>query len=278
MPRLSLRLRKAAIAVAAFAFGAFNAAGAHAAGDAETAALHADHHHWSFQGVFGTFDKASLQRGFKVYREICSGCHGLEHMAYRNLGQKGGPFFDPEYPNPNDNPFVKTIASEYSITDGPDEYGDPFDRPGKPSDAFVHPFPNENAARAANGGAYPVNLSLITKARHGGADYVRSLLLGYRDDVPEGFDVPIGKYYNPWFEGRLISMPPQLYEGIVSYDDGSAETPEQYAEDIAHFLMWAAEPKMEVRKKMGFMVIGYLFVFGGLTYWSYRKVWADVDH
>lgn len=205
-----------------------------AAGSA-IAAGNAKHPHaldWSWQGPMGSYDRASIQRGYQVYDQVCAACHGMKFMSYRNLGQKGGPYYDKAYPNPNDNPYVKTIASEKSVTDGPDDEGDMFERPGKPSDYFVSPFANDQAARASNGGALPPDLSLMTRARHGGADYVYAILAGYKD-APEGLDVPAGQYYNPYFPGDVsgnwsgdprevpyggfLAMAPPLIEGIVTY-------------------------------------------------------------
>ena len=265
------------LAAAAFAGLAALTGAAFAAGGGDTAAKHPHKEHWHFSGVFGTFDRAALQRGYQVYRNVCASCHGMNLMSFRNLGQKGGPFFMEEIPNPNDNPIVKAIAAEFDVEDGPNDEGDMFDRPGLPSDRFPEPFPNEAFARVANNGSLPPDLSLLTKARHDGSNYVYALLTGY-DEAPHGFEVPFGQYFNPYFEGHLISMAPPLLEGIVTYDDGSPETVEQYAKDVVEFMTWAAEPKAEVRKQMGFMVITYLVILAGLLYWSYKKVWRDVEH
>ena len=261
-------------AVVALAGATFAAGAALAAGDPDKAAKYPEKHKWGFDGIFGTFDKEAVQRGYKVYREVCASCHAMELLSFRNLGQKGGPFFLEDYPNPNDNPYVKAIAAEYVIEDGPDDVGDMFERPGLPSDRFPSPFENEMQARASNGGSYPPDLSLIIKARKDGANYMASLMKGYQP-APEGVEVPPGQYYNPYFEGRMIAMAPPLIEGMVTYDDGSPETLDQYVKDLTYFLTWAAEPKMEARKQLGFMVMGYLFLFTGLVYWSYRKIWAD---
>ena len=226
-------------------------------------------HEWSWTGPFGTFDNAQLQRGYKVYREVCSSCHGLNLLSYRNLAEDGGPEFSEAQ--------VKQIASEYQIVDGPDDAGDMFERPGVPSDRFKRPFPNEEAARASNGGAYPVDFSVLAKARAGGADYIASVLKGYHE-APEGKEVPPGQYYNEYFPGHLIAMAPPLSDEIVEYTDGTPMTVEQYAEDISAFLMWAAEPKLEERKKMGLRVMIFLTLLAGLLYFSYRKVWAGIKH
>lgn len=236
-----------------------------------------EHHHWHFQGVFGTFDRAALQRGYQVYREVCAACHSMEFVSFRNLGQEGGPFYDEEYSNPNDSPIIKALAAEFIIEDGPDAVGDMFERPGRPSDGFPSPFPNEFAARASNGGALPPDLSVITKARHHGSDYVRSLLTGYRTP-PDDVTLGLGMSYNPWFPGGQIGMMAPLPEDRVIYEDGTAATPEQMAEDVAEFLTWAADPHTEVRKRMGFKVIIYLGILTILLWFSYRQIWRDVKH
>lgn len=244
-------------------------------------------HTWDFEGPFGQFDDQALQRGFQVYQQVCSACHGLDFMAIRNLGQEGGPFEwvplgeDGEmirFENPNDNPVVRAIAADYMITDGPDEFGDMFQRPGRPADAFPDPYPNERAAAAANGGAVPPNLSLIVKARSGGAEYMRSLLLGYDYEVPEDVTVRPGQYYNPYFPGGVLAMPPQLYPDLIEYADGTEATPEQMAHDITAFLAWAAEPHMEARKSLGFMVMIYLLIVCVLVWLAYRQLWSRVHH
>ncbi|TGY87583.1 cytochrome c1 [Marinicauda algicola] len=235
-------------------------------------------HTWSWEGPFGQYDQAELQRGFQVYQQVCASCHALEYMSFRNLGEEGGPFFDPEYPNPNDNPVVRAIAADYMIVDGPDEFGEMFEREGRPADRFPSPFPNENAAAAANGGAVPPNLSLIVKARTGGAEYIRSLMLGYDYPVPEDVTVRPGQYYNPYFPGGVLAMPPQLMEGLVEYADGTEATPEQMAHDVTAFLAWAAEPHMEARKSLGFMVMIYLLIVCVLVWLAYRQVWSRVHH
>lgn len=238
---------------------------AHAAGEAPEPI----DHDWSFEGVFGTFDRAQLQRGYKIYREVCSSCHSMDFLAFRNLADPGGPGFSEAQ--------AAQIASEHQITDGPDDSGEMFQRPGRLSDTFPPPFPNEEMARAANGGAYPPDFSVIAKARPNGPDYLASLLKGY-EEAPADVEVPPGQYYNKYFPGHLIAMAPPLMDGMVEYPDGSPETVEQYSEDVAAFLMWAAEPKMEERKKMGLRVILFLVVFAGLLYFSYRKIWAGIKH
>lgn len=238
-----------------------------------------EEHTWAFEGPFGTFDQQTLQRGFHVYQQVCASCHGLNYLSIRHLGMEGGPFYDEEFPNPNDNPVIRAIAADMMpIEDGPDEYGDMFERERRPSDPFPSPFANQQMARAANGGAYPPDLSVMVKARHYGAEYIRSLLLGYDQEPPEDLEVRPGNYYNPYMPGQVIAMPPQLYEGIVEYEDGTEATPEQMAHDISAFLAWTAEPHMDARKRMGLMVMIYLLVLCGLLYWSYRQIWSKVEH
>lgn len=261
--------------------GVCNAA---AAGKAEKPA----HQHWHFSGPLGTFDKGALQRGFQVYETVCSSCHGLELLSFRNLGQKGGPFYFDRCPagipdtidcsNPNFNPVVKAIAADYryKVVDGPDDYGEMFERAPVPSDRFPGPFPNEQVARMANNNAYPVDLSLITKARHHGPDYIYSLLTGYKDP-PAGTILSPGQYYNPYFSGGLISMAPPLADGIIEYTDGTPETREQYARDVTEFLVWAAEPHMEERKRMGMVTMAYLLILAVILYLSTRKIWSGVQ-
>jgi len=233
-----------------------------AAGDAR----HPEPQNWSFDGPLGTFDRDALRRGFKVYKEVCAACHALGQMSFRNLSQPGGPEFSEAE--------VKAIAAEYTVTDGPDSYGDMFDRPGLPRDRFVSPFPNENAARAANGGAYPPDLSLITKARSGGANYLYALLTGY-EDAPEGVTLRPGLHYNPYMAGGAIAMPSPLMDDIVEYTDGTSATVAQMASDVTYFLSWTAEPELEARKETGVMVLIYLTIFAGLLFFAMRKVWAD---
>lgn len=252
---------KAVLAVAIMAAGL--SAPASAAGDAKHPAEIA----WQFDGLFGTYDRNALRRGFQVYKEVCASCHSLNQIAFRNLSQEGGPeFSDAE---------VKAIAREYIVEDGPDDYGDMFERDALPRDKFPSPYPNENAARAANGGAYPPDLSLITKARGGGADYIHALLSGY-EDAPEGVEMRAGLYYNPYMPGGKIAMPSPLLEELVEYSDGTQASVEQMSMDVTHFLNWTAEPELEQRKRMGFMVLIYLTIFAGLMFFSMRKIWADL--
>jgi ubiquinol-cytochrome c reductase cytochrome c1 subunit len=248
--------------------------------------------HWSFEGPFGRFDQEQLQRGYKVYHDVCSSCHAMHLMSYRNLGQPGGPFYDPKYPNPNDNPYVKSIVADYKVPDIDSDTGDVIKRPATPADAFVSPFPNEAAARASNGGALPPDLSLIIKAREDGTQYVYSILTGYQAP-PKGLTVPANRYYNPYMPGDLtsnwagpgpvptggfIAMPLQLTPNRVTFDDGVAATPDQEAKDVVAFLAWASEPHQSERKQMGFAVMIYLIIFTGLLYASYRRIWRKVAH
>ena len=260
------------------------------AADTETKARPLKHGHFHFEGIFGSYDADTLQRGFQVYREVCSSCHSMDLVSFRNLGQPGGPFYLASCPegvaegvdcsNPNDNPIVKAIAAEYTVIDGPDDEGDMFERPGTPADRIPGPYANSNQARAVNGGAYPPDMSLLAKARHHGPHYIYSLLTGYGEEVPEHFEIAAGQYYNPWFEGWKLSMAPPLSDGIVDYEqeDETFETVDQYAQDVSEFLMWAAEPKLEQRKSTGFMVVIYLLIFTGILYLSYKQVWRNVEH
>ncbi|MEM9421282.1 MAG: cytochrome c1 [Pseudomonadota bacterium] len=271
------------------------------------------HPHWPWEGIFGHFDKDQLQRGYQVYREVCASCHSMELLAFRHLGDPGGPYYLDKCPkelnlpatmncaDPAQNPIIKSLAADFTVTDGPDDAGDMFDRPGLPSDYFPSPYANQQQAMAANGGAYPPDMSLLVKARHHGANYIYSLLTGYVDP-PETISVDGGTYYNPYYPGDALSlMKPEyldeegkvlpgvkvpyggvfkmkspLSDGIVTYEDGSPETVDQYSKDVTAFLMWAAEPKLEERKSMGRFVLIYLFIFAGIVYVSYRQIWRNV--
>ena len=249
-------------AVLAVSLTALPVAPAQAAGDAK----HPAAIDWSFNGLFGTYDRNALRRGYQVYVEVCAACHSMNQIAFRNLSQPGGPEFSEAE--------VKALAKQYIVEDGPDDYGDMFERDALPKDKFPSPYPNENAARAANGGAYPPDLSLITKARGGGPDYIHALLSGY-EDAPEGVEMRAGLYYNPYMPGGKIAMPIPLMDELVEYSDGTEATVEQMSLDVTHFLNWAAEPELEQRKRTGFMVLIYLTIFAGLMYFSMRKIWAD---
>lgn len=222
-----------------------------------------------WEGIFGTFEQDQLRRGYQVYSEVCASCHAMRFLHYRHLGDEGGPHFTEEE--------VKAIAARYEVTDGPDRFGEFFQRPARPADPFVKPYPNDEAARAANGGALPPDLSLITKSRENGPDYVYSLLTGYHEPPP-GFELREGLFYNPYFPGAQIAMPPPLSDGLIEYTDGTPATVEQMAMDVSAFLHWAAEPKLVQRREAGFKTIIYLAILAGLLYASYRKVWARIHH
>ena len=223
---------------------------------------------WSFKGYFGKFDRASLQRGYQVYAEVCASCHSISYLSYRNLAEEGGPEFSAEQ--------AKAIASSFEVTDGPNDDGEMYTRPAKLSDKFVNPYQNDKEAMASNGGAYPPDLSVIVKARGGGADYIYSLLLGY-DDPPSGTILDSGVYYNTYMYGNNIKMPKPLSDGQVEYNDGTEATEEQMAKDITNFLAWAAEPHLEARHKIGFKVIIYLIIISILVYLSMRRLWSRIE-
>ena len=274
-------------AVAAMSAALGLAAPAFAAGETPTPPQVA----WSFQGPFGTFDRGELQRGFKVYREVCQSCHGVNRIYFRNLSQPGGPEFSAAQ--------VQALAAEYKVQDGPNDAGEMFERPARAADRFPSPYANEQAAAAAQGGKAPPDLSLMAKARtfergfpwfvidalrqysENGADYLVALLNGYKDP-PQGFEVPAGGHYNEYYPGHIIAMPKPLSDGQVEYAKGPngqpvvPETVAQYAKDVTAFLAWAAEPHLEQRKKLGFVVILVLLLLTGLMYFTKKKVWADV--
>lgn len=230
---------------------------------------------WSFTGLTGSFKREDLQRGFQVYKEVCSSCHSLTHLRYGNLAGKGKTIDDIRASNLGLTlEEVKVIAAEYKVSDTDDD-GQPIERKALPSDRFTKPYPNEKAARAANNGAAPPDLSLIIKARQGGANYVYSILTGYQE-APTNIQIGTGRYYNPYFAGNQISMAPQLTEGRVTYLDGTTATPEQMAKDITTFLAWAAEPEMEERKQVGIKVLWYLLALSIVFYLSNRKIWAEL--
>ncbi len=241
---------------------------------------------WSFSGPFGTYDKAQLQRGLKVYKEVCSACHSMKLVPFRTLEDLG---YNEEQ--------VKAFAAEYEVQDGPNGEGEMFTRKGKPSDYFPSPFPNTEAAAAANNGAAPPDFSLIAKARatergfpqflidpftgyaENGPDYIHGLLTGYGQTPPKGMEIAEGTHYNPYFmSGKSLAMAQPITDGQVTYDDGSPQTVDQYARDVSAFLMWAAEPHLEARKKTGFTVMVFMLLFGALVFLAKRKVWADVPH
>ncbi len=240
---------------------------------------------WSFAGPFGKFDRGQLQRGLKVYKEVCAACHGLSLVAFRNLADPGGPGYSPAQ--------AAAFASEYKVKDGPNDEGEMFERDGRSADYFPSPFPNEQAARVANGGAFPPDLSLMAKARgyergfpqflfdafiqfqEKGPNYIDALMQGYEDNPPADFALPEGSFYNKYFPGHAIKMPKPLSDGQVSYTDGSPETVQQYARDVSAFLMWTAEPQLEARKRLGLQVMIFLIVLSTLLYFTKKKVWAD---
>ena len=232
---------------------------------------------WSFEGPFGKFDQEQLQRGYKVYHDVCATCHSMNLMTFGDMAGKGGPFYSPKYPNPNDNPQVKSLAAEYKVAAIDDDTGDAIQRPATTADHFKAPFANEPAAKAANGGAVPPDMSLLAKAREGGPAYIYSLVTSY-ENAPAGVKVPAGKYYNPYFPGGVIGMPPPLRDDAVTYDDGVKATKDQEAKDVAAFLAWAAEPHQDERKQMGFSVIIYLVILAGLLYASYKRIWRNIGH
>ena len=273
----------AMIAVLAALSGLFVATPARAAEDGPTPSLQS----WSFAGPFGVYDRAQLQRGFQVYREVCAACHGLSLVAFRNLGEPGGLDYTQAQ--------VAALAAEYRVKDGPNDQGEMFERPGRPADRFPPPFPNAEAARAAMGGTVPPDLSVIAKARtfprgfpwfvidmvtqyqESGVDYLAALLTGY-EDPPADFKLPEGSNYNKYFPGHAIGMPAPLSDGQVAYTDGTPTTVAQYAKDVSAFLMWAAEPHLEARKRLGFQVMVFLVVLAGLLYFTKKRIWHDVEH
>jgi ubiquinol-cytochrome c reductase cytochrome c1 subunit len=258
MTMLRVSLLGAVLGTSLLAFGA----GANAA-EGEVALKHRD---WPTSGMFGSFDRAATQRGLQVYREVCAACHGLKYVAFRNLATLGYSEDD-----------IKAIAAEATVTDGPNDEGEMFERPGQLFDRFPSPYPNEAAAAAANGGKAPPDLSLMAKARMGGPDYTYSILTGY-EDPPADVEVPEGGYYNAYFPGHVIAMPPPLSDDQVTYADGTAATVSQMASDVSQFMVWAAEPKLEERKQTGLKVVLFLIVLVGLTFALKRKIWADVPH
>jgi ubiquinol-cytochrome c reductase cytochrome c1 subunit len=219
---------------------------------------------WPFDGAFGKVDRQAAQRGFQVYKEVCSACHGLYNLSYRNLKDIG--FSNAE---------IKEIAKNYTVKDGPNDQGEMFERPGAPSDKFVRPYPNEQAARAANNGAYPPDLSLIIKARTDGPNYIYSLLTGYVEP-PANFKLTSGLYYNPYFTNSQIAMPSPLTDGQVTYTDGTNASVDQMVRDVTIFLQWAAEPEMEHRKSMGLKVMLFLVVFTIVFYISKSRIWSRI--
>jgi len=283
-----IKTTRAGLVAGVLALGTVVAAPALAAGTTETPPRQT----WTFAGPFGQFDATQLQRGFKVFREVCSNCHSMSLVPFRTLSARGGPEFSEGQ--------IRALAAEYKVKDGPNESGDMFERPGRPADRIPAPFANKQQAQAANGGAYPPDLSVIAKARtyergfpwfvfdiftqfqEQGPDYVSALLTGYTDP-PAGFTVPDGKYYNKYFPGHIISMPAPIADGQVEYPkdaNGRPQAPEtavQYARDVTAFLMWTAEPHLEARKQLGLKVMLFLLVFASLLYYTKKKIWSKVE-
>jgi len=250
------------LAVGALALGTVALAGG--AAWSSTGVMKPAAQEWNHNGITGTYDKAAAQRGLQVYKEVCAACHSLSLVAYRTLADLG---YSEEQ--------VKAMAAEVEVQDGPNDDGEMFARPGRPYDHFKAPFANEKAARAANGGAYPPDMSLIVKAREDGENYIYALLDGYAD-APAGHEVPEGKYYNPYYPGGNIAMPAPLSDGAVTYQDGTEATRAQMAHDVVTFLSWTAEPKLDERHRMGIVVVSFLIIFTGILFAVYRRVWKDV--
>ena len=239
---------------------------------------------WSFSGPFGTYDQGQLQRGFKVYKEVCASCHSMSLVSFRNLAEPGGPGFTPAQ--------VEALAAEYKVKDL-DDKGEPIERNARPADTFPAPFANALAAAAANGGVAPPDFSTLAKARtyergfpwwiidiftqfqEQGPDYIHAILVGY-EEPPQGFTMPPGGHYNKYFPGHVIAMPPPISADQVTYDDGTPQTLDQYSRDVSAFMMWAAEPHLVQRKRIGFQVMIFLIVFAGLMYFTKKKVWSAV--
>jgi cytochrome c1 len=253
---------------------------------AQEAAANPTPQQWSFSGPFGQYDPQQLQRGFKIFREVCSTCHSMKLVSFRNLADPGGPHFTEAQ--------AAAVAATFQVTDGPNDQGQMFQRPGKIADYFPPPFPNDQAARAALGGGLPPDMSTLAKAREynegfagflidpftmyqeAGPDYIHAIINGYTNP-PAGFALPPGTYYNKYFPAGAIKMPPPLHDGQVKYTDGTPETLDQYGRDVAAFLMWAAEPKLDERKQLGFQVMIFLIVFTGLLYFTKKKIWHAVE-
>ena len=223
---------------------------------------------WSFKGLFGKFDRGALQRGYQVYTEVCASCHSMKYVSYRNLAEKGGPEFTEEQ--------AKAIASSFEVTDGPNADGEMFTRPGKLSDKFVMPYENVKAAQAANGGAYPPDMSVLVKARGGGANYIYSLLQWY-EDPPTAITLDEVVHYNKYMYGNKIKMANPLSDGLVEYADGTEANVEQMSKDVTTFLMWTAEPHLEARHQMGFKAILYLIILTILVYFSMKRIWSRIE-
>jgi len=220
---------------------------------------------WTFTGLFGRYDNSSLQRGLQVYQEVCSTCHGLKRLRFRELAAIG--FTEKQ---------IKEYSSTFEIVDGPDDEGKMYTRPGKSGDTFISPYANEQEAKAAFGGAYPLDLSLITKARKNGPNYIYSLLTGY-EDPPENFNLSDDLYYNPYIEGKVIAMPPPLYDAVIQYIDGTNPSLDQLSYDIVNFLNWVAEPELEKRKSLGLKVLLFLIILTSLLYVTMKEIWSRIE-
>lgn len=275
---------KSLLLAAGFAVGLLGAA--RAQGTDGAAEPLPPHQSWSFSGPLGVYDTAQLQRGYQIYRQVCSNCHSAKFMSFRNLADPGGPEFSDGQ--------VKALSASFKVEDGPNDAGNMYERPGRPSDPFPSPFANEQAARAANGGALPPDMSTLAKARsfeqgglwffldpftqyqEEGPDYIHALLNGYKDTPPKDVKIPDGKYFNEFYPGHAISMPPPLSDGLVDYADGSPKTAEQYSKDIAAYLQWMSEPKLDQRKQMGFKTVIFLAIFALLLFFIKKRIWAGV--
>lgn len=289
---MALNLKKAVISAAALVglVAAGTAGIAYAAGSG-TGDYKMKHPHWHFSGIRGTYDKTAMQRGYQVYREVCASCHALEHLSFRHLGDKGAPFYMEEFKNPNDNPYVKAFAADWQIPDIDQETGDVIERTGIPADGFPDIFPNPAAARASNGGSLPPDLSVIVSARNDGANYLYNLLVAYGEEMPDDMELGAGQHYNPVMEGGKIAMAAPLTDGLIEYapqeikdHDGNIKTVQveatvdQMAKDVTEFLAWSSDPKMEQRKSLGIATMLYLLIFTILMWFSYRRVWKNVEH
>jgi cytochrome c1 len=290
MSRIFSKRSLAGVLATAALVSAVSIAPARAAGEA----IELERMDWTFGGLTGHFDKEQLRRGYMVYKNVCAACHGVRQLYFRNLSEPGGPQFSEAR--------VNEFAAEALVRDGPNDDGEMFERAGLPADKIPSPYPNDKAAAAAQGGVVPPDLSLMTKARavasagpwymepfhwvydvatvyqEEGADYLHALLTGYPEEPPEGVEVLPGMYYNTAFPGHQIAMPPPLVEGVVEYADGTAPTVENYSRDVTAFLMWAAEPKLEERKRMGLKVLLYLAILSLLLFLSKRALWRNVEH
>ena len=221
---------------------------------------------WSFEGIFGRYDNSTLQRGLQIYQEVCSACHGMKRLRFRELRDLG--FTDGQ---------IKIYAETFEILDGPNELGEMFLRPGEPSDTFVSPYKNKEEAKTTFNGAYPPDLSLLTKTMKNGPDYIYSLLTGYEENLPQDFELTDGLYYNPYHDGKVIAMPPPLYDNAIEYIDGTYASLHQLSFDIVHFLNWAAEPKLQQRKSLGLKVLLFLIVLTLLLYVTMKEIWSRIE-